>query len=1362
MAATTRTLSILAGMVVATAPMFSSFVSAEEPSIAASRMDRFAAPGGETFFALSLTPQRSARRAESHDVVVLFDTSASQAGLFREKALATLEAFLSSLGEQDRVELMAVDLEAVDLTSGFVPPSGDAIDLAIDELQSRTPLGSTDMYKVLNAAIDRLADQGRDARSIIYIGDGMSAADLIQSDRMQGLVERLTGEHIPVTSYAIGPRLDSYLLATLANHSGGMLTVDDANVTPEQAGGFLARAARELVVWPNSVSLPEGMSEVYPKHLPPLRADRDTILIGVGSTDEPFDVSIEADVAGEPTQLAWNVRPALANEDNAYLSRLVTEARNDDGLGLPTLGTAGLKEIRRVYDDQVRDLNALGEQAVASGRFDQADRLAAAAQQIDPNNPETQVIRGAAQRGREGGNERATPVGLRLVQVPEDRRAPLGEGQGDLADDGAFLNRVDEDQRVIQQMVEAVVQNAISDARGAMETDPDAALEMLKLRREEVRQVADLDAEVKRQLLRKLEVAMRQATFSADEHRERDIKAQAIEAAAREREQALVSLELREQKIDQLMNRFTALVDEGYYKSASKVGELVREADPTRHVGDQAVEHVGMQAAAIVAIQLRLDRQKGVIAALESTERSHIPRSDEPPIVYPPAEVWRRITESREQYATVDLSSSNPAEKKIQKELGEPTTIDFIDTPLEDVLNYLEDLHEIEIELDLRALDDLGIDSGSPINRSLQGIALRSALRLMLDDLDLTYIIDNEVLIITSVEEAETRLVTKVYPVADLVVPIGQFSSRGGGGGGFGGGGGGFGGGGGRGGGGGGFGGGGGGGGFGGGGGGGNFNVGNRFIPPGVLPPGVLPNRARGFRAFAVDDALNLSSKRKPATKVVASPTRARGDKLTSQPAPRKRRYIELDVAEGADLAVAWNDYFATHQDETPEMIRATARRLMSHKEFDMVVGMLDAALRHRYVQPWMYEGIALAMQAAGRSPQEVERVLMSAVDFTENNLDLMYVAAYLGRSGLENRALTIYRRVAREAPTRPEPFVLGLEMARKLDDMEGIRWATIGILSQAWQNDKADTWNNTYRLAEATLAKLREAGKDQEADAYEAKLDEAVVRDCVVVVSWSGEADVDLLVEEPAGTVCSFRNTRTTSGGVMMGDSLPQASGPSDGSYREVYVCPKGFSGDYRMLLRRVWGKLTAGKVTVDIYTDFSGDNATFRRQQIPLDDKDALVLFRVEHGRLQESLEEHQVAQAAAQQVAMRRDILNQQLDAVVDTYALSQLTGSRDRAIQGGARRFGPGNAVGFQPVIRVLTEGTQLTTTAVISADRRYVRYDGLPRFSGITEVNTFNTAGGATGSSPPPGGGGGFSGGSGGGLGGGGGGGGGAF
>src|SRR4029077_4314821 len=92
----------------------------------------------------------------------------------------------------------------------------------------------------------------------------------------------------------------------------------------------------------------------------------------------------------------------------------------------------------------------------------------------------------------------------------------------------------------------------------------------------------------------------------------------------------------------------------------------------------------------------------------------------------------------------------------------------------------LQDEYGIPIQIDGPALADAGLTPQEPMTVNLHNIALRSALKLMLKDHKLTYIIQDEVLIITTPEQAETQLVAKVYPVADLMLPI-QIPSIGGG-----------------------------------------------------------------------------------------------------------------------------------------------------------------------------------------------------------------------------------------------------------------------------------------------------------------------------------------------------------------------------------------------------------------------------------------------------------------------------------------------------------------------------------------------------------------------------------------------------
>ena len=110
------------------------------------------------------------------------------------------------------------------------------------------------------------------------------------------------------------------------------------------------------------------------------------------------------------------------------------------------------------------------------------------------------------------------------------------------------------------------------------------------------------------------------------------------------------------------------------------------------------------------------------------------------------------------------------AEKKIEAALKSPTQLEFVETPFDDVVDYLKDLHQIEIQVDRKALDDVGLDPSTlPISKNLKGISLRSALKLTLRDHELTYLIQDEVLLITTPKDAASRLTTKVYRVDDLV-----------------------------------------------------------------------------------------------------------------------------------------------------------------------------------------------------------------------------------------------------------------------------------------------------------------------------------------------------------------------------------------------------------------------------------------------------------------------------------------------------------------------------------------------------------------------------------------------------------------
>lgn len=108
------------------------------------------------------------------------------------------------------------------------------------------------------------------------------------------------------------------------------------------------------------------------------------------------------------------------------------------------------------------------------------------------------------------------------------------------------------------------------------------------------------------------------------------------------------------------------------------------------------------------------------------------------------------------------------ATKKIEQALSAPlhqTGLDYSDQPLADVVTQMSEEYGIPIQLNKAALEATGVGTDTPVNVNLHNISLRSALRLMLKSNQLTYVIEDEILSITTANDAEKDLKVCVYDV---------------------------------------------------------------------------------------------------------------------------------------------------------------------------------------------------------------------------------------------------------------------------------------------------------------------------------------------------------------------------------------------------------------------------------------------------------------------------------------------------------------------------------------------------------------------------------------------------------------------
>lgn len=1293
------------------------------------QMQLYTTDAGETYFALSLVPNETLPAPSASDVVFIVDTSASQTGRYRDDAILAVETVIGGLDATDRVKIVAADVSVVELMSDFAAPNSPELEAGLAKLHARTPLGATDLPLALETVAAEFTTE-KNARTIIYVGDGLSKANLVSVEDFADTIKHLVEERVSVLSFAIGPNRDVAHLAALANQTGGAIVLDDTD--PESAltaGLLIAKAVHASVFWPTQVALPTAIQETFPAELPPLRSDRDTIVIGKLQPARKIELTAAGDCNSTDMTLSWTITDSKPNIDLAYLPTLIDAHRASRGQTLPTLGTVGLREAGRVIVAQAEQLTNLGRQALASGDATGAKTLANLALKSDPANSAARAVSTVATEQIQNNQPNApTDAGSPGVTGEAGEAGQAGdetaadgfyEGETWFIDDpleeitpvgpGAFLGTIENERDILKQKLVADVEEGLLNGRDLMGSNSEAAKRNLKLLLQTVERATDVDAATRLELRNRIEGFIREASTLELVDVSTRALAEERQAAQLERQRLLEQASRDKDRVKQLMAQFSALMDEGRYEEAEvNIAEQVTELVPFEETAEAARYWSRLKRHVVRNDELRELRHKKFADALFFVDKSHVPFPDEPPILYPDPEVWAELTFRRKKYASIDLGGKNPAEDKILKALDDETQIEFIETPLETVIDYLEDLHGIQIEIDARALDLLGIGSDTPITRDLKGISLRSALRLMLKDLELDYVVKDEVLQITSPEEVQAALITKVYPVGDLVISPSAGQTGGLGispfnGGGFGQGGG--------------LGGGGGVGGMGGGFGGGGFGGG-------------------GFQA--VEDDLSLGVK-KPEVEVKAAPAApkvVRPEIKIPKASGEKAKVLSVAPAADESIDAAWDKQFAGEQ-LNPADVRETVRNLMRRKKFDEVKSVIHAALRAGYPQPWMYEALTIVLRAEDAPAEEIERAIMSTVDFSDNVNDLMFAAAYMAHIGLDSRALKMFREVAALNPSRPEPYIQGLAAAKRAGDAEGVKWATLGILSKSWTNDQKEIAESARLTADALLLQMLRDGNEAGAKEFQLELDKAAVRDCKIVVRWTGNADIDIMVEEPSGTVCSVHNPRTTSGGVLMGDSFAHESKQSVKGYHEMYVSAEAFSGTYRMLIQRVWGHVTGGMVDVEMFINYGSEDEYYLRKRYPVGDKAAIIVWDVPQGRRQESLEASQVQQIAQRHEQISRAVLMQTLAMVEDSAATRAYDKSVARAKTDG-RVFTPAMALaarGFQPVVTLIPEGVSGGfNNAVISADRRYVRVSVPPttNFTTITGAVTYNTNTGAMG------------------------------
>ncbi|MFG0296041.1 MAG: VWA domain-containing protein, partial [Maioricimonas sp. JB045] len=540
-------------------------VLAAAPPADSAILRSFDAPDGETYLAVSLRSDDLPNSVVPHDHVILVDTSASQIGEHRQHGHAVVAAVLDRLPESDRVAVYAVDLESVALTDGFVSPA-EARDAAVNALHERFPAGATDLAAALNAAAKQL---GTDRPgSILYIGDGMSTAHLIQPDEMRSLLSTLTDRQIPVHSYAVGPNKDLRLLGVLGHHTGGYVLDDAAGSddTPEQVGRTLASALDRPVFYPESLDVNWESAEVLPNAPLPMRADRTTVYLARGRVAGEATIAVAGSIDGNPVSLSWNLPEPKFVHGNTFLAHLWWQAETDKGLSNGLAGDEMIAATHQLFEDSVAQLEAQGQQALERGQTEVAEQIGLQLRNIDPRNVRAaSLIDGGRAEVRMVAQAQPAPAPGPVVEPPPPGAPQPGLEQREAPADASRIELVEQARIVKAEKLRLELEEAIQLAQQILPTDPAIAEAQLEGVRATIKSATDIDPDVQGELLRQVTAALQDVRSKTEVIIARQAEAQRRLSEIEAQKRLIDFVDLREEKLEQLVDRVRALMDEGFH-----------------------------------------------------------------------------------------------------------------------------------------------------------------------------------------------------------------------------------------------------------------------------------------------------------------------------------------------------------------------------------------------------------------------------------------------------------------------------------------------------------------------------------------------------------------------------------------------------------------------------------------------------------------------------------------------------------------------------------------------------------------------------------------------------------------------------
>ncbi|MFN6302612.1 MAG: hypothetical protein ACK42H_10505, partial [Planctomycetota bacterium] len=302
-----------------------------------------------------------------------------------------------------------------------------------------------------------------------------------------------------------------------------------------------------------------------------------------------------------------------------------------------------------------------------------------------------------------------------------------------------------------KQRLFAEVSGEIAEAERMVNDKPYEAIDRLKSLRTRVSQ-SEVDGAYRKQMLAMVDRVSTNVESWMDTNRasiELDQRNKQIE----DRITLDESMQAKEDaQIQTLVDQYNELMDDQRFAEAEVIARKVEEIKPNSEIAALMRGRSVIERRVAEQKEIQAMKEEALVNSFTDAERASATyMTDSQPLQFPPVKEWYDLKKYRDKYSD-DSLKLQPSERQILDLLEEPFSASFEERPLADAIKTISEMTGLIILIDEPSIAEEGLRSDQPISLDLRGnrIKLKNVLKNMLEPLNLTYVVKNEVVKIQS------------------------------------------------------------------------------------------------------------------------------------------------------------------------------------------------------------------------------------------------------------------------------------------------------------------------------------------------------------------------------------------------------------------------------------------------------------------------------------------------------------------------------------------------------------------------------------------------------------------------------------